>query len=379
MDQKELAQKLLNTLKSLGAPAVFDDGNWDLGPRRESHWIKLSEEHVETMNFVFEAMAQLSFKRTKLTHSGGVSTDKQYFKEQVFSYHIDDTTLANSFRIIIIFGPLLWHFQFGGVEGVDGQRIDALSAYQTFARVARTKFNLNLKDNRIDVEEGYRIKQEEIEPPFVHAYQTHKVTDPFVQHVHCLDIHSAYPAALAQTHPEFAPLIKYLYERRKDNPDLKAALNVSIGWFQRKKCPDHANLARDAINRHNQTMRELCRWIEEQGGTVLLTRTDSIWYTNNSPVPFHDTAFISREGSHLGQWSYQEIDAQLRIKSRGAYEYIDHNGKLHIKLCGLSHLDRIKPRDEWTPDDLYSNDAAPFAVQMVDDGQQVRFLIKEAQ
>ena len=76
-----------------------------------------------------------------------------------------------------------------------------------------------------------------------------------------IDFHSSYPAGLANTHPEFRPILENLYNRRKENPMYKAILNLSIGYMQTLNVigfnARYAQLAKDAIADNNRRVEDI--------------------------------------------------------------------------------------------------------------------------
>ena len=61
------------------------------------------------------------------------------------------------------------------------------------------------------------------------------------ENAHHLDINSAWPAALVRTHPEFAPIMDFIFKKKQelkeqgisgDKNIYKAILNYSIGYMQ---------------------------------------------------------------------------------------------------------------------------------------------------
>ena len=172
--------------------------------------------------------------------------------------------------------------------------------------------------------------------------------------VHHIDFHSSYPAGLANTHPEFKPILEEIYEERKD-PEKeilnKAILNFSIGWMQSYNPSEHrfaewAHLSRDAIHDNNVRIIDLTVRIQASGREVIGYNTDGIWYRGDI---YHSFG----EGNKLGQWSNDHINCIFRSKSDGAYEYIEDN-KYTAVVRGLTTYDIIEPdREKWKMGDIY--------------------------
>ena len=168
-----------------------------------------------------------------------------------------------------------------------------------------------------------------------------------------LDFHSAYPGALAECYPEMRPTIERIFKQRKDNPELKIALDAGIGYFQSEYCKimdcgpySLARLAQKALNRNKEKMIELTERMKKLGYQILAHNTDGIWYTGGI---YHGRG----EGPNVGEWENDHINTTIRFKSRGAYEYIE-NGVYHPVVRGRTRLDDKKPRETWEWGDIFN-------------------------
>lgn len=117
----------------------------------------------------------------------------------------------------------------------------------------------------------------------------------------------------------------------------------------------YASLAKDAIEDNNERVRTLAKIVEASGGIVLLFNTDGFWYIRKEP--YHGVG----EGKKLGEWENDHIDCQLRIKSVGAYEYIEKD-KYTPVIRGVTELDKGKARSEWTWGDIYETYEIKFVI-----------------
>ena len=170
-----------------------------------------------------------------------------------------------------------------------------------------------------------------------------------------IDFHSSFPAGLANTHPEFRPLLEELYNKRKENAVYKAILNLTIGYMQSITCCDAkwAHLSKDAITDNNNRIKELTQKLLMNGNIILAYNTDGIWYTGNV---YHGEG----EGSTLGAWENDHINCKIRFKSAGAYEYIE-NGIYTPVVRGLTTFDIEKPdRETWEWGDIYKGSAIEY-------------------
>lgn len=245
----------------------------------------------------------------------------------------------NVVEMTIVLEGYAWRIQFRTKlqKGMSGR-----SAFTKFKRLLK-KEGINLEDYAI--ENGEKVK-EEIEKPLIgitHNTYYHKV----FQHVNHIDRHSSYAAGLAKTHPEFAPVLNMCYKRRKENEDYKNILNFSIGFMQSiGGCKARwAHLSRDAISDNNAWIRELALKLDKSGRIVIAYNTDGIWYVGK---PYHGEG----EGEGLGQWLNDHIDCQFRMKSDGAYEFIE-NGVYHPVIRGISN----EVKGDWKWGDIYTEKA----------------------
>ena len=120
----------------------------------------------------------------------------------------------------------------------------------------------------------------------------------------------------------------------------QAILNLTCGYFQSLK--DNrikaklAHISRYAIARNNQKIDEMVQWLKANDRIPVLINTDGIWFIG---------APTNLSSKLLGEFEEDHKNCTLRIKSSGAYEYIE-DGKYHPVLRGKTKLDRIKPRDK---------------------------------
>lgn len=177
-----------------------------------------------------------------------------------------------------------------------------------------------------------------------------------VNHVYSLDFHSAFPSALAEIRPKYADILNEWYKQRKLDPDIKLYMNSSIGAManehicKRLKLNGTLNKLRyEVLEHHANKMKKLCSELEKRGCTILNLRTDSIKFICPDK---RKLIGLEGQGDGLGQWDYEFEDCKYRQFSTGKYQYIDNDGKVVCKVNGLTKLDRIKPRDKWTWEDL---------------------------
>ena len=111
-----------------------------------------------------------------------------------------------------------------------------------------------------------------------------------------------------------------IFKQRKDNPELKIALDAGIGFFQSQYCRimdcgpySLARLAQKALNRNKEKMVELTERMKNRGYQILAHNTDGIWYTGGV---YHGRG----EGPNVGEWENDHINCKYRAKSKGIYD-----------------------------------------------------------
>ncbi len=334
--------------------------------RMPANPMKPEDDNADRWNEVIEWLNSNGYKKDGLetTKSNGVSISKPrcgYICRDRRSYfEIVAVTIGGAFRVT--FTATFDIVEEGGMTGRE--------AFQTVAREFK-KDGINLTDYATD--DGESIKLFEIEKPFISTTNACE-NDRTYEHVHHLDLHSAYPSGLAENHPELAPTITRIYEKRKRSEDdkrLKLALDASIGYMQSEYCviDKHkyalANLSRDAINWCNAKIIELSKELKRQGYRALGYNTDGIWYAkfeNGATVP-SQPLHCGLEGDTLGTYANDHLDCTIRWKSRGCYEFIE-NGVYKPVVRGATRLDKIKSRDEWEWGDIYQDAAKILAYKL---------------
>lgn len=248
---------------------------------------------------------------------------------------------------------------------VDDKEQFALTGSQAFFKFKEMCTNEGIDLDGMSVPNGEEIKLEIKSPligvnPQLVDTEISAIDDMKIYHI---DFHSAYPGALKETHPEFAPIINTLYSMRKEDETMKAILNLTVGYFQSQWCLGtvngqvvryaHADLARDAINTAREKLEKVTNDLRESGAIILAHNTDGVWYLGkklkNHPLM----------GKDAGQFGYDYEDCQrIRFRSKGAYEFIDKEGKYHPVVRGRTKLDFVKSRAEWEWGDIYNQSQA---------------------
>lgn len=194
--------------------------------------------------------------------------------------------------------------------------------------------------------------------------------DKTYEHVHHLDLHSAYFSGIGIKHPELMKTCERIYaQRNEDDKKFKAAMAMSTGYMESEYCRKNgngyalANLKRDAVEWTNSMLGKITAELRRQGYEPLLYNTDGIWYIGKD-TPMHS----EYEGDVLGTYRNDHIDCKFRARGCKAYEYIE-NGKYHAVLAGECKYDRLKPRDEWEWGDIYRKETAIFKYRY--DGEKI--------
>ena len=285
-------------------------------------------------NFIISTLKKLNFKQLKYTNSGAIAANQ--IASYSGGYDLVVSKIGEVFRgsiITITLFDRIWKFFFGNWSNEEHK--SGYAAYRAFMREC-TKENITLNDYAVSVDEGKAIK-ETINSPSIKFFGDSSL---FYDHVHHIDLVSAYASAIMDRYPEFKPVFAKLSKFEK---------NAAIGFFQSKFCQfKFAHLAKIAINTTREIIDNLCDTLLEQGYELLATNTDGIWYYDPTGRMrmYHD----ANEGHAYGKWHHDHVDVKWHGISPGAYMYIE-KGKLKPVVRGWTIIDSIKPRDQWTLDD----------------------------
>lgn len=179
-----------------------------------------------------------------------------------------------------------------------------------------------------------------------------------IDHVYSIDIHSAFPAALARIEKPLYPIINYYFLQRHNNPEYKEMLVKGIGCMARN---EYCKLRYRVLKNHAIYFNKLVSTFKAKGCTILNLRTDAIIfrYEGNSK----DLEQIEGFGNDLGQWNWKFKDVTYRQFSTSKYQYMEE-GVHNIVLSGRTKLDEVKPdRSTWEWDDLTLTTCEPVKVR----------------
>ena len=213
------------------------------------------------------------------------------------------------------------------------------------------KDNIDLYDYQISKEEGQAIhnKDKIMNPRLIKVLDDNDI-DKELENCHHLDLNSAYPSGLVENYPEFKPTITRLYDKRKDIPEYKQVLNLSIGMMESKISGFKWNhLAYKSHEWTNNKIYRMMSLIERRGGRPILLNTDGIWYQLDKPLDIESSV-------ELGGWKHDHKQCKLRVKSSGSYEFIENSVYTPVQR-GRTLLDKSKPRELWQWGDIYQEEA----------------------
>ena len=291
------------------------------------------------------------------TRSGGISYDGHNFRGHCW----DIRELPSVVEITLCCWTGYYRFQFRANPNTDIKHEEPevqtqVSGTRAFSVLKKELLQdgINLDDYAID--NGQEVN-DSIQKPII-KMQSELYCNHTFNNVHHIDIHSAWPAGIAEAYPEMAITWNRIYNKRKENPIYKQILNKSIGVMHSSiRKWKWANLAKAGIEGCNIKIKALTRALKANGNVILSYNTDGIWYMG-------DVYHGEGEGNQLGQWHNDHINCQFRAKSAGAYEYIE-NGQYKAVVRGKTKLDEQLPRSAWKWGDIYQEDAQIQVLRLI--------------
>lgn len=289
----------------------------------------------------------------KRTPSGGISTKYHAQKLPAWDFIVKKAYI----ELTIITADICARFQVSthqsDTEKV-GKKIGGGQAYRIFVSFCKQH---NIDISKFAIDNGLEIKQQ-IGKPMIKC-MNNKFLHRTWNNVHHIDLNSSYMSGIANAYPELKPAISDIYNKRKDpahNAEYKAVLNCSYGYFQSEYCRvsghkfalSHLSLAARLYN--DNYINDLIDKLDDGTRIILMINTDGIWYTGRE---YHD----NNEGTGLGQWKHDHMYCTFRMKSDGAYEFIENN-KYTPVVRGSTRLDEVMDREDWTWGDIYRYEVA---------------------
>lgn len=310
--------------------------NYNLIPK---HRINADDAGMLFFNEIMDFIHSHKMKHYTKTNSGGISIKGLLTFP---SYNINVTNMG--VEVVLLMAEGMWRFIFTNCLKNDKISMWGRDAFIKFKKIC-VEYGLDL--NNYKISNGEEVKKE-IDKPYICLTNECGVGITY-DNVHHIDIHSAWPANLCKVYPEFYPIFNDLYENRKTNEENKSIMNLTIGMFQsiRETGASWAQLSKAAINGCNEQIRQISYQLIKSGRQILCYNTDGIWYRGDI---FHGEG----EGTHLGEWSNDYVNCYARFKSAGAYEFLDEDLNVNIRLRGRCKLDAYKSREAWEWDDLFT-------------------------
>lgn len=298
-------------------------------------------ENAKKFNEIYRYLVKSDLNILERAPGGSIRKGPRYMNN-MYAWDLRKSSLG--VMLTISLGGKLYVLKFGLYKQDEAPEIYPTQAFKEFSDKC-LEHGIVLEDYAIDNGPEVRATTEQapIDMWFIHTEE-----DPGLENVHHLDFHSSYPAGLANTHPEFRPVMEYFFDKRHDDPAAKFLMNSGIGFMCTEKFgfkAKYAHLRKDAVEDNNRRIEELQFKLLSSGRTIVGRNTDGIWYKGEI---YHGTG----EGKGLGQWENDHTNCKFRAKSDGAYEFIE-DGKYYAVQRGQTTLDAIKPRDEWIWGDIF--------------------------
>lgn len=309
----------------------------------------LDEDGIKKFNEILKLIKSLPDMSTIIrTPSGGISNYRTFNKYNCWDYR--HTKICAEITLLTLDG--CWRFQCrtGAKEGKDGKKpIYGSTALKMFKDMCSKK-GIDLEnyavDNGMEIKKKWKESCPKIYKKYIFPMAIPK-TDKIIQNVHHIDLCSGFQSGLSRAFPEFYPVCKELYDKRKgDDIRIKSIQVESIGamWSDQRKAK-YIKLAKGAIEENNRFLTEIIDKLLKTGRKPLLLNTDGVWYEGEI---YHDDT----EFADLGGWKNDHTNCQFRMKNNVTYEYIE-DGKYTAVMSGSTNLDKVKPREEWEWGDIY--------------------------
>lgn len=304
---------------------------------------------MDAFNEVYHCVINYpSITRLHETSSGGISISRKNFLPPM--YGLKHSTSVVELTVIVKEG--MWRFQFRKNFKLNPTTIGGTQATNLFKKKLQELSNIHLEDYWIkdgmserDTVPKYIIKNDELFCPTTNDI----ALAPVWRDVHHIDFHSSFAGGLANTYPEFRPTLEYFYKRRKLSQLNKGVLNSLIGnmWSPNYKECGYVRLAKAAISDNNNRVERITEALREAGRIPLLWNTDGVWYHGEI---YHGEG----EGTEMGQWENDHTHCTFRVKSKGAYEYIE-NDQYHPVVRGVPDAKKAN----WTWGSIFDKSAEP--------------------
>ena len=304
----------------------------------ENNSLKMNGENAMLFNTLVKYCEENNYHTIKWTKSGGIAKGKKVFIPPAYGIKtIGKTTVV----LVLTFEGKFYRFTFG-IARAEQKEISGYASFKAFKRTCE-KYDINIDDYAIDNGEEYK---EDFPNPYRELYNE-RFADKVIENVHHIDLNSSFMSGLAMTYPEFKPVVEELYSKRKEDEIYKAILTHTYGYLQSELVNyKYILLSKAMVDYNNAYLDSLKDKLLESGRIVLAYNSDGIWYKGDI---YHD----ENEGKNIGQYKNDHTNCKIRFRSINAYEYIE-DGKYHVALSGITRLDKLLPRSEWSWGDIYN-------------------------
>lgn len=311
-----------------------------------------SPEGMQNYNRIIKFLKEtLELKENQLllTYSGGVCTYRDGFVVK---------RSKTGWELVIKYGPLCSRVLFSPFNKITGKT-------EVGGRYAFLELNKEFKKDGVDlknyaVNNGLEVKKSIPSPLIMCGAKLQ--TDKIYQHVHHLDLHSAYASGISANYPDLKPTYERLYAKRLENENqknrIKSLFTNSTGYFQSEYCRINGTdyclspLAKAAMTWTKNKITYLATELVKNGYVPLLFNTDGIWYAKfNKNEPVKSEPFVNElYGKSLGTYNNDHVDCVFRAKSKGCYEFIE-NGEYKPVVRGVPR----ELTEKWEWGDIYKH------------------------
>ncbi len=284
----------------------------------------------------------LDFRPAYLTPKGNLrAIFPNYYRTWTMKIVRTSNNMFKGIKLVVIIEDEIFKCSFGQ-KGSAKSKLTGYDSFRYFIKACK-KYNVDLKEFAIeDKHDAEAVKHHIPSPDICKNYMFPRSQ---YEHVHHLDIHSAWPAGVISTYPEFKPVFEELY-----NID-KTVGPKALGYCQSDRCNyKYSYLAYLGISWCHNKIRDLLVKMQDQDFGILMVNTDGIWYVDvlEQGRMYHD----EDEGTEIGQWKHDHIDCKWEAVSSGYYYYIEND--VFKPVCrGKYAYEYIKPRSEWDIDDFF--------------------------
>lgn len=309
--------------------------------------IPISEAGAASFNAIITAIHAAGMSKICRSPSGGLSYSIRDFSPPMY----DIRALGSCIELTVVAASGCFRVQFrNDFRAEEKDKYSGSTAWRIFTR--------ELESDGINIEKYAILNGADIKVTIPSPKLSLEVAPGVYENAHHLDIHSAYMASIADAFPELRPTIKRVFDARKYNPGMKAVLTHSFGYMQSAMLDYRfAHLSKAAIVGTINKLNSISEKLRLTNRRILAYNTDGIWYTGGI---FHGDG----EGRDLGEWSNDHVNCTIKFNSIGTYGYIE-NGTFTPVVRALRALDKVKPRDQWTMNDLdHLGESIGFALDL---------------